>query len=1361
MSYAASAANLARPRTRGNSLAISRRALRSHPGVLVVLLLVAGCAWFEQPPYVPVAGPPPVPPQQPPAAPADSAAADSAAAAAPDSAFAGEPETEARDSAAADSAGAEDVPGEELWTVTGTSLDARTEGGEQVLFVTAPVITHRDAVLTAREGTYYRGQESARMVEDVRFTEGTLTATSDLATYDRASGTLIATGRVFVADDSLQVRADRGIYRRTENVLELYGDVEGIEGPRNMRSDAATWDRAAGTMLLDGGAVLRDPERNSTVTGESILYDLATERALVRGTPQLAVRPGEEGAMRITGRRLWLERSGDARAAEEVVVRRGLVTGFADSAAFFRDDRLGILLGAPRVEERNGTLLGDTLYLRFDEDESLRQVDVHGRAFVRYAPQDSAKRGEVSIIEGDSLTMYFQDTFADRIVVFGSAKSSYVPAPTDESDAGTNVARGDTITIFLDEGEVSRMVVTGNAQGIYTFGKSRDERGPPGADADSAAADGAAASSAMADSVLADSPAAGSTMPDSVMADSAAAGAAVPPDSVDAAGRDAARRAEIVAALGDSAVAAAVGLLDSLDVFDAPVDTTRERLALVPEARGREQVKYSAERVEFVLADRTVDLLGNSQIDYGTLTLTAGKVRFHADERYLDASEDPKLVDRGDGAREVVGERMDYNLRSGEGTIDEGRTQAEDGFVYAERLRQLDDGDYLAKDGNSTTCELAEKGEDPHYHFGSKQMRIYLKDKVVARPVVLYIRDIPVFALPFYVFSIRKGRHSGFLTPDLDFGLGSTQGRFFRNLGYYWAASEYWDLAASADYQEKPSRFTANLKVNYAKRYLMSGRGVFRQSFGENGETLRDISADHEMTLGAWRLTGRAEFRDRAFRQQEPLGQGFDQRLDRFLLSDVSVSRPFDWGGSFSASLSRREDLDATFDDGRDEEVLRETLPTYTFSLSPRTIGKEPDRDGSGGRWPALSTVRWSFRSNGSTTRVKRERTRFVERGEAEEDSSLFSFDDERTTAARHSFSLSDRRKFLGVLNAGPSFEATESWVDREFSLADTVKGFRRALTWSAGVSGGTTLFGTFPGLGPVVALRHTMSPNASFSYRPAFRNLSYRDTLGVERARFPGVSSFEQKVLRLSLDNAFQAKVRGGEGIRRVELFNWNLGTSYDFNAKEDGRDAWSDVNSTVNLNRIAGVNVSFSSDHDPYRGLRFQRFQASGGFSLRGMLPGGDAAPAATDEEGASASSSMDRRGGDTFRDVGRIGPGPSNAGALGWSANFGVTYSGSRIGDRMDTNATIRSSLALKITRNWSIDYNNTWNVADGRIVGEGFTLRRDLHCWEASFSGSRLVDDTTFYIVINVKTMPDVKFEQGRRGTDFGGLTGFLP
>ena len=75
---------------------------------------------------------------------------------------------------------------------------------------------------------------------------------------------------------------------------------------------------------------------------------------------------------------------------------------------------------------------------------------------------------------------------------------------------------------------------------------------------------------------------------------------------------------------------------------------------------------------------------------------------------------------------------------------------------------------------------------------------------MVARPVVLYVRDVPILWLPFIFQDMRPGRHSGILIPQ--FGINDlvrpTPGynRQVANLGYYWAPNDYLDFTGRLDW---------------------------------------------------------------------------------------------------------------------------------------------------------------------------------------------------------------------------------------------------------------------------------------------------------------------------------------------------------------------------------------------------------------------------------------------------------------------------------------------------------------------------------------------------------------------------------
>jgi hypothetical protein len=314
----------------------------------------------------------------------------------------------------------------------------------------------------------------------------------------------------------------------------------------------------------------------------------------------------------------------------------------------------------------------------------------------------------------------------------------------------------------------------------------------------------------------------------------------------------------------------------------------------------------------------------------------------------------------------------------------------------------------------------------------------------------------------------------------------------------------------------------------------------------------------------------------------------------------------------------------------------------------------------------------------------------------------------------------------------------------------------------------GTAAYGTLRGLGPVEAVRHTLEPSATLTYQPAFEGLTFVDTGGVRRNRYPGVSASESRFLSLSLNQRFQAKVRSGDAVRRVDVLNWRLDSAYDLVAAENGARAWSDISSEVDLNRVLGVDLRFNSSHDPYAGARFLTFQLTGSFTLRGSLPGaeGDVPPAETPEDG-TVGEDLDEDWAEAGADLTSRTRDPSGERRMGagggWNLGLTLSHAGARDAlDDLETTTSVNASGSLQITRNWSVQYTGRWDLEKGEQLGETITLKRDLHCWEAEFVRSRLTDDTAFYFKINVKQMPDVKYQQGEGvATGFSDLERIIP
>ena len=138
----------------------------------------------------------------------------------------------------------------------------------------------------------------------------------------------------------------------------------------------------------------------------------------------------------------------------------------------------------------------------------------------------------------------------------------------------------------------------------------------------------------------------------------------------------------------------------------------------------------------------------------------------------------------------------------------------------------------------------------PHYQFHSSKMKLIEGDKLIARPVVFYIERLPLFILPYYVFPLKRGRHSGLL--PFTFGKFQRGDRFVRNVGYFWAASEYTDFLSAMDYHEKNQTLTFRGRMNFNKRYVLNGNisGDYAR------ETSYNESVANEQTRTRWIAKG-------------------------------------------------------------------------------------------------------------------------------------------------------------------------------------------------------------------------------------------------------------------------------------------------------------------------------------------------------------------------------------------------------------------------------------------------------------------------------------------------------------------------
>ncbi|HEY3214935.1 MAG TPA: putative LPS assembly protein LptD [Candidatus Eisenbacteria bacterium] len=1127
-----------------------------------------------------------------------------------------------------------------------------------------------------------------------------------------AGDIVLLNGDVRIVRGRTVITADNGRYLRTQGMLYLDQRVHMVDSLTTLTCDHASYSEDRDVLEVSGHVVLTD--RDATLRAPSGTYDRAAGRTdLFQGVE------AEDSTQKIVCDRLAYLRE------SQLVQARGRVRGVdkesrlelrADSVDYDRAAHQALALGDPVMESRDAdgrTSLIRALRLRLDTESRIaRAVDS-----VRISRDTLQARAD---------SAWFDDR-ADRGWLFGHPRAW---------DNETTVT-GDTLEIWTEQRKLRRFVVRGDAVMDYrgaqpaTSGETNRLVGRQvdvfftNEDIDSLVATGGARNDYQA----------------------------IPRGS---------KTSEKSRAEGDT-----------ITVF---FDRRKIERALVRgHARGEyhfavevgdtaaarsEVVQYDAPRIEYQVSRDRIVLDPGAHLIYKELELRAKRVEFDSERQTLMASGEPQLVDRGD---KVTGHLMTYDLESRTGTIYQAETAYERGLYHGEQIRKVDNDVLDVKRGSYSTCDLPE----PHYHFQARWMKIFLKDKLVAKPVVFYVKNVPLLALPFWVFPIKPGRHSGFLFPQFEFGFNNRAGQFVRNAGYYWATNDYMDLTLTGDYYQTEPSWKIFGEANYKLLYAFDGHlaGKFARD-ERDGTDNYDFNADHRQEFSPrTNLSAQASFvSSRDFRRSALFGNPLSQRIDRFLVSSLSLTHNADWA-SLSAQMVRREDLDA------DESIkdpdgfgpllgpppvdvfgrptvaslpsLTQSLPSLTVAFPTRTIGGIGWLKGTPLEKP-LSSMYFSLNAQFISLHERRGFVtgfQYDTTGGTLDSTTVVGERRLSRRAANANVSLTDSRRLFGWLNIAPAFGAEGAIYDFD-NLGNTVV---PAGTWNSSLSASATFYRTSRvHLGPVVGMRHVVFPRVSLVYSPEFPQLTFVDDQGARQERFASVggiflSGFKSARMSFGLDQRLQMKLKRGSQVERLDnLLSWGLSGSYNFLYREQNlRRPLSNLSSSLRLQPPGVFSANLGTVVDPYS----QRPIRTLGYNLELSLAG------RSGQAGSAPDLPLERRVLPTETDLSEP-----------WSLGFAYSYAGGYSeGPDWSSAQTANGTVHFNLTHSTRLDYSASLDVTGRQLVTQRFGLTRDLHCWQASFTRAFSAGgEAEYYFRLGIREQREIYIERGSRIGSIGGI-----
>ncbi|HOX85371.1 MAG TPA: putative LPS assembly protein LptD [bacterium] len=830
---------------------------------------------------------------------------------------------------------------------------------------------------------------------------------------------------------------------------------------------------------------------------------------------------------------------------------------------------------------------------------------------------------------------------------------------------------------------------------------------------------------------------------------------------------------------------------------------------------------YKAQTIHNSVSQRQTVLLGNAEVVYKNIKLQAGRIVVDWDGRELTAeglvdsvwvysqdhqdstrvariSEEPVLID---GGTRMNGQRMMYNYASEKGRVVRGRTEIEDGTYFGAQIKKVGDKTFNVSQSVFTTCSL---DSNPHYHFEARRLKMVVQEKVIAKPVVMYIGHIPIIALPFAVFPTERGRQSGIIAPT--YGQSANEGRYLRGLGYYWAPSDYFDAKTTVDFYEK-SGWLFRGGINYAVRYNLTGtisgsltRKNFRSLYQPDYQERRwDLRVQHTQTIDpTFRIAASGYFvSDNSF--YKDLSTNLAMRLTQELRSNMTVSK--NWPNkkiSLSANLSRTENLQ--------NGNVTETLPQLTLRKSQTQLFKNAkssagSRQSRSTKW--YESLYYSYSSNLTNTR----RDYTIGSGQSAEQQT------DRDLRINHNFNLfhNSPKKVFGWLSLNQNLNIDEDWFDKsndyhydptaEQLKTTTVSGFAARHTFRYNASANTKIYGLFaPPIGDLNAIRHVVTPAISFNYQPDFskdfwgyyQEIEKPDGQTIKQDRFSGTPRGEIKAINLSMQNLLQMKRGSGEKTKKIDLFTVNLNTGYNFAATSyrlsDLQSNWQ-ANPAKNFSLSAGTTHSFYGwdkdsrsrvdrylfSGDDLRSARLMRLtnlrlNFSWRLESKGEQPRSEADRVMTDPQAimealnqAETEAAAEEPGvleenvreqGDRFQDESNI-----SRLSIPWRLNLTFNFSLSQI----DPNNPVRryyldiSGAQVQLTEKWRIGYSAHLDLKEQKVSYQRFSIYRDLHCWEAQIDWVPSGISKRIYVRINIKApmLQDIKLEKhGGTGSVLG-------
>ncbi len=600
---------------------------------------------------------------------------------------------------------------------------------------------------------------------------------------------------------------------------------------------------------------------------------------------------------------------------------------------------------------------------------------------------------------------------------------------------------------------------------------------------------------------------------------------------------------------------------------------------------GFRATRYQGDKVIFNAQTKALQIQGDPAAVAREQTLVVGDTVLYNDSTKLVTARGDTVIlhdPSRQGADIVARGQVTYNAALGRGFASNISTSVESGdryylsgraVAFSRDTSKMGRSAYYIRNGIITSCD----DSVPDYYFKANEIKYVSKSLIVARPATLYISGVPVFWLPFLFQDVRNGRRSGLLTPR--FGLSEfvrnspTYRRHVENIGYYANLGDYMDAEAWFDWRSSArasagdpgfARANGQFRYRWLDRFITGGISANRLD-QRDGQTNTAVSWFHSQDFSQTsklyadvnfvtntRVQRQTSFDPRAVLSTIRSDVRYGRKVGPFSVdlagnrlqypgrSEVTENYPSVTVSSPTLALNRWLDWTPSFQYQRNAQKNRDEPGTFAYRYFTNAGVPDSSRINASSKNENISlqtpfTIR-GFQLTAAVTEVNQyndfpitrtlidpaDTTQRLTRTYARSFSNAadFNIGFSLPTFLPNTFRIVPALTFQNVVG-DPYFVRTElsggRWVHQS----------KRP---SFGLSASPTIFGLFPGFGPLARIRQSITPTLRYSYSPS-GNVSPEFLAALNRSPSGFLGNLRQNQVGLRLTQVFEGKLRSDTG--------------------------------------------------------------------------------------------------------------------------------------------------------------------------------------------------------------------------------------